>query len=59
MTYIFENLRTKVYRETVSLQSVRSKTTIKKAPYQIERQNSTPQQMTRKLEAGGSLTNNK
>lgn len=51
-TYIFENLRTKLYNEIVSLQSVRNKTTIKKAPYQIERQSSTSNQPSRKFESG-------
>lgn len=37
VTYIFENLRTKSYNSSISLQSIRNKTTVKKGPYQIEK----------------------
>lgn len=38
VTYVFANLRTKTYNSNLSLQSVRSKTTVSRAPQQIDRQ---------------------
>lgn len=35
VTYIFENLRIKIFQNTISLQSVRNKTKVMRAPYQI------------------------
>lgn len=35
VTYIFENLRIKIFQNMVSLQSVKNKTKVMRAPYQI------------------------